>query len=123
MTVKMQLNARIVGGDDQGHNKVRWRPGREARLAPPCSNLIFSERNLLYWRMYMWHCWEFSAPPAVICHPQQWFDSREIMPPCLPSLRPYRRHRVLVKPVNRMGVGAVASVKVTKISFVLRINF
>ena len=24
---------------DQGRNEVRWRPGQEASLAPPCSNL------------------------------------------------------------------------------------
>jgi len=24
---------------NQGRNKVRWRPGQEASLAPPCSNL------------------------------------------------------------------------------------
>jgi len=22
-----------------------------------------SEANLLYWRKYLWHCWDFSAPP------------------------------------------------------------
>jgi len=25
-----------------------------------------SEVNVLYWRKYLWHCWDFSAPPAVI---------------------------------------------------------
>ena len=25
-----------------------------------------SEANLLCWRKYLWHCWNFSAPPAVI---------------------------------------------------------
>jgi len=25
----------------QRHNEVRWRPGQEASLAPPCSNLRF----------------------------------------------------------------------------------
>jgi len=22
-----------------------------------------SEVNVLYWRKYLWHCWDFSAPP------------------------------------------------------------
>jgi len=26
--------------DDKGRNEVRQRPGQEARLAPPCSNLM-----------------------------------------------------------------------------------
>jgi len=30
-------------GPIQGRNKVRWRPGQEASLAPPCSNLISFE--------------------------------------------------------------------------------
>jgi len=33
----------------QGRNEVRWRPGQEASLAPPCSNLrpCGSKCNLL----------------------------------------------------------------------------
>ena len=30
--------------------------------------------NALYWRKYLWHCWDFTAHPAVIRCPQQWFD-------------------------------------------------
>jgi len=50
----------------QGPNKVRWRPGQEASLARPCSNLRGFGSNLLYSKMYMWHCWDFSAPPAFV---------------------------------------------------------
>ena len=28
-----------------------------------------SEANVLYWRKYLRHCWDFSAPPAVIRRP------------------------------------------------------
>jgi len=33
------------------------------------------EANVLYWRMYVWHSWDFLAPP-------EWFDARVIAPPC-----------------------------------------
>jgi len=29
----------IEAAQNQGRNEVRWRPGQEASLAPPCSNL------------------------------------------------------------------------------------
>ena len=32
----------------QGRNEVRWRPGREASLAPPCPNLRSFDSNLLH---------------------------------------------------------------------------
>jgi len=28
-----------------------------------------SEANVVYWRKYLWHCWAFSAPHAVIRRP------------------------------------------------------
>ena len=27
-----------------------------------------SKANALYWRKYLWHCWDFSATPVVIRH-------------------------------------------------------
>ena len=50
----------------QRRNEVRWRPGEKASLAPRVRTWGLSEENLLYLRKYLWHCWEFSAPPAVI---------------------------------------------------------
>ena len=57
------------------------------------------EANLLYWRMYMWHCWDFLAPVAVIWRPRQWFGGPiapivirrpgNCAPPWPPSLRPW----------------------------------
>jgi len=31
---------------------------------------VLSKANLLYWKKYLWHCWDFSAPPAVIRRPR-----------------------------------------------------
>jgi len=33
-----------------------------------------SEANVLYWRKYLWHCWDFSAP-------SQGFGTRGVVPP------------------------------------------
>ena len=62
---------------NQGRNDVRWRPGQKTNSAPPWlkfapqwANLSsFEGKYLLYWRKYLWHCWDFSAPPAVIWRP------------------------------------------------------
>ena len=54
----------------QGRNEIRWRPGQEASLVPPCSNLRSWEENALYWIKYLWHCWDFPAPPTVIRRPE-----------------------------------------------------
>ena len=52
-----------VTWDNQVRNKVRWRPGQEANLAPHVRTWGLSEANVLHWRKYLWQCWDFSAPP------------------------------------------------------------
>ena len=65
-----------TGHSNQGRNEVRWRPGQEASFAPPYSHLgTFGSK--LYWRKYLWHCWDFLPPPIV---------TQGIAPP---SLRPW----------------------------------
>ena len=39
-----------------------------------------SEANVLYWRKYSWHCWDFSTPPAVIWRPRSDFAPRRYAP-------------------------------------------
>ena len=54
-----------------------------AKMQVWCSHVrtwVFSEANVLYWRKYLWHCWDFSVPPAVIRRP------RAIALPLLPPL-------------------------------------
>ena len=53
----------------QRRNEVRWRPGQEASLVPHVRNWALLQANLLHWRKYLWHCWNFSAPPAAIWRP------------------------------------------------------
>ena len=49
---------------------------------------VFSKANLLYWRKYLWHCWDFSAPPEVIQRPQGELAPEELCPPCPPRYAP-----------------------------------
>ena len=69
----------------QGRNEFIWRPGQEASLAPPCSNLrsFGSKCSLLYWRKYLWHCCDFSAPPAMIQHLGNCAPLAPLLRPCL----------------------------------------
>jgi len=39
----------------------------------------------------VWHCWDFSAPPAVICPPHSYLAPGELCPPCPPRYVPARR--------------------------------
>ena len=41
-----------------------------------------SEAYVLYWRKYLWHCWAFSAPHAVIRRPHADSARGELCPPC-----------------------------------------
>jgi len=52
--------------------------------------------NALYWRKYLWHCWEFTANPAVIRCPQQLFGAPIVIrrpgicaPVAVPASRPW----------------------------------
>jgi len=66
----------------QGRNEVRWRPGQEASLAPPCSKLrSFGSKCTVLMKVLVTLLGLFGAPPI---------DSApgELCPPCLsPSLR------------------------------------
>ena len=65
----------LKGWHTQGLNEVRWRPGQEASLAHTLETGL-SETNVLYWRKYLRHFWDFSTPP-------QWFGARGIALPLL----------------------------------------
>jgi len=74
---------------NQGRNEVRWRPGQEASLLPPCSNLrSFGTKHTVLQKVLV-TLWDISAlseviqPPLVIRRPGI----------TSPSLRPCHEHR------------------------------
>ena len=87
------------GATEQGSNEVWWRPGKKQVWRPHVRTWDLSEANILYWKKYLRHCWDFSAPPAVIRRSRQWFGAPIVIrhlwncAPLAPiSLRPATRH-------------------------------
>ena len=73
----------------QGRNEVRWRPGQEASLAPPCS-ILWS-----FWKQM--YCIEestcdivatFRRPPQSFVAPRSYSASGELCPSCTPLVTP-----------------------------------
>ena len=54
-----------------------WRPYGQIR--------VLSKANLLYWRKYLWHCWDFSAPLQWFSAPIVNWRPGNLCPPCPPS--------------------------------------
>ena len=57
-----------------------WRgelaPGARCKFgAPVFEPEVFRKQMYVYWRMYVWHCWDILAPP-------EWFGAQVIAPPC-----------------------------------------
>jgi len=82
------------GNCQQGHNEVRWRPGQEASLTPPCSNLRSFWSKCTAWKKTCNIVGTFRRPPqsfGTICShsaPLSWFGARRIVLTFPPSLRP-----------------------------------
>jgi len=55
--------------------------GKKRVWRPYVRTWDLSEPNALYWRKYLWHCWDFSAPPqslgapTITRRPPQWFSA------------------------------------------------
>ena len=62
--------AALMGGCKQGRNEVRWRPGQEASLAPPCSNLrSFGSKSTVLKKVLATLLGIFGPPTAVSRRP------------------------------------------------------
>ena len=68
-----------------------------------------SEANVLYWRKYLWHCWDFSAPPTVIWLP----GNLAPLVTHLTASHSYLRKSVVVKPNNWPETGSVTGFAAT----------
>jgi len=80
-------------------------PGARSKFGAHVRTWGLSEANVLYWTsfrikytVYLWHCWDFSAPPAAVRRPPKWFVSPIVIrrpgnsAPLPPSLRPCCQH-------------------------------
>jgi len=59
---------------DRGVTRLDGARGKMQVWRPHFRTWGLPEANVLYWRMYVWHCWDFLAPP-------EWFGARVIAPP------------------------------------------
>jgi len=81
----------------QGRNEVRWRPGQETSLAPPCSNLrSFGSKSTVSKKVVVTFLGLFGASRNHLA-PPQWFGARGIVPPCPLSLRPCATFQLPIK--------------------------
>ena len=79
---------------DQGRNEVRWRPGQEASLAPPCSNLrSFGSKCTVLKKVLVTLLGLFGTlrPPAVIRRHYNDSAPGVLFPFASISLRPWCR--------------------------------
>ena len=81
----------------RGVTRLDGARGKKQVWHPHVRTWGLSKANLLYWRKYLRHCWDFLAPVAVIPCPLQWFGA-PIVIRCPgycalfepPSLRPWQ---------------------------------
>jgi len=60
ITLHLKPRGKVCHGQER--NEVRWRPCKKQVWCHRGRTWALSEANLLYWRKYLWHCWDFSAP-------------------------------------------------------------
>ena len=53
----------------RGVTRLDGARGKKQVWRPHVRTWDLSETNVLYWRKYLWNCWDFSASPAVIRRP------------------------------------------------------
>ena len=77
---KFPMNTGVTRLDGVRCKKQIWRPY--------VRNWGLAEVNVLHWRKYLWHCWDFSALPAMIWRPRGHSAPEELRSLTPPSLRP-----------------------------------
>jgi len=81
-----QYPLKLMLNQCQGRNEVRWRPGQEASLAPPWSNLRSFGGKFTALKEALVIFWGLLDAPAGIRRPHSDSAPGELCPPC-PSLR------------------------------------
>jgi len=75
----------------QGATRLDGARGHKQAWRPYIRNWGLSEAYVLYWRKYLWHCWDFSAPPQPMGAPTLvWRPHSDSAPGNCTSLAPPR---------------------------------
>jgi len=61
---------RFVETPLRGATRLDGARGKKQVWRPHVWTWGLSEANVLYWRKYLWHCWDFSVSPATIRSPR-----------------------------------------------------
>ena len=72
----------------RGVTKLDGARGKKQVWRPHVRNWGLPEGNALYWRKYLWHCWDSSAASAAIRSPLPWFGAWRIVLPLPPGYAP-----------------------------------
>jgi len=81
-TIMLKCFARDTVACQQERNEVRWRPGQEASLAPPCSNLGSFGTKCTVLKKVLVTLLGLIGALAVIWRPHSDSASGEVYPPC-----------------------------------------
>jgi len=63
------LSGSVVQCSCRGVTRLHGARGKKQVWRSRVWTWSLSEANVLYWRKYLWHCWDFLAPPFVIWRP------------------------------------------------------
>jgi len=75
----LQIDRCVTRLDVARGKKQVWRPHFRTWGLP--------EANVLYWRMYVWHCWNILETRSILAS-REWFGLRVIAPPLPPRYAP-----------------------------------
>ena len=109
----------------QRRNGIRWRPGQESSLVPPCLSLrsFGSKCTVLKKVAYLWYCWDFPASPAVIRLPGNWSLVPLVTPLSQERSFPSRKVTWLSWQCHQHQLESGSFVSLTKPTKILKISF
>jgi len=85
-TVCLERGLLVIRRTSRDVTRLHGARDKKQVWSPHGRNWGLSEANALYWRKYLWHCWDFSAPREVIRRPNS--DSPGELRPLSPLVTP-----------------------------------
>jgi len=108
---------------NQGVTRLYGARGKKQIWRPYGRIWALSKANLLYWRKYLWHCWDFSAPPAVIQRSHSELAPGELFPPCRPRYAPAANNLLLRARIFCVCQNGIKKEKLNQGCWSRKINF